>query len=212
MIIYMGVNMVQYVRYIGEPNDGIDTHKWKSYRSEYQWAYRQTHDKFNENQDIGAPVGHIIDPFARSCGWGTVTNDVDPRWHTDFHMDGADFLEDLVEQGFKARIILFDPPFSDRQNQEKYEQSDSNLYSSGDGRIGRCGLAIKKLLFPGAICIKLGYNSNAPTKGLELIRLATVSFGGTRNDVLISHWINPNNSLYSFEKVEFIGEDGEIII
>jgi len=204
--------MVQYVRYLGGSGDGADTHEWKAYRLEYEWAKRQTHGKFNEIPEIGEPVAHIIDPFARNCGWGTVTNDIDPRWHTDFHMDAADFLEDLVEQGYKARIILFDPPFSDRQNEEKYEQSDSNLYSAGDGRIGRCGKAIKKLLFPGAICIKLGYNSNAPTPGLECIRLCTVSFGGTRNDVIISHWINPNNSLYSFEKVEFLAEDGEIIV
>ena len=204
--------MVQYVRYIGNPGDGVDTHKWKSYKTEYEWAKRQTHGKFNDIQDTDEAVGHIIDPFARNCGWGTITNDIDPKWHTDFHIDGADFLEDLVEWGYKARIILFDPPFSDRQNEEKYEHATSNLYTTGDGRIGRCGEAIKKLLFPSAICIKLGYNSNAPTKGLELIRLATVSFGGTRNDVIISHWINPNNSLYSYQKPPFRGEDGQEVL
>ena len=209
--------MVEYIRYIGNPGDGVDTHKWKSYKAEYEWAKRQTHDKFNESWRYrllppDERIAHIIDPFARNCGWGTITNDIDPRWHTDYHLDGADFLEDLADQKIKAKIILFDPPFSDRQNEDKYEHGTSNLYCTGDGRIGRCGIAIKKLLFPGGICIKLGYNSNAPTKGLELIRLATVSFGGTRNDVIISHWINPNNSLYSYQKPPFKAEDGQEVV
>ena len=37
----------------------------------------------------------ILDPFARDCKYGTVTNDLNPEFDTDFHMDALDFLKML---------------------------------------------------------------------------------------------------------------------
>ncbi len=36
--------------------------------------------------------GTIVDPFANSCEYGTITNDLNPEFHTDYHLDALKFL------------------------------------------------------------------------------------------------------------------------
>ena len=36
--------------------------------------------------------GVVIDPFANSNKLATITNDLDERYETDYHMDATDFL------------------------------------------------------------------------------------------------------------------------
>lgn len=38
------------------------------------------------------PNGVIIDPFANDSKLGTVTNDIDTNYKTDFHLEATDFL------------------------------------------------------------------------------------------------------------------------
>ena len=121
---------------------GKDTHTWKQYRSEFEWALKQTN----------TIEGEIVDPFARKCKWGTITNDIDENQPTDFHLDGADFLEQLPSSS--AKIILFDPPFSSSQS-EKYEVGNTNLYASGDGRIARMNKEIGRIMKPGGNILNL---------------------------------------------------------
>ena len=40
---------------------------------------------------IGAKI--IVDPFANTSKFGTVTNDIDPSMPTDYHMNARDFLQ-----------------------------------------------------------------------------------------------------------------------
>ena len=148
----------------------------------FQWALKCT----------STIEGEIIDPFARKCPWGTITNDIDENQPTNFHLDGADFLQLQGDQ--TAKIILFDPPFSGRQA-EKYEVGDLNLYGTGDGRIGRMNQCMARIIKPGGIILKLGYNTSRPHKSLTLKRVSILTFGGTRNDVLISAWMRENRSL-----------------
>lgn len=179
---------MQIVRTRGGSYDGIDTHKWKSYQMEWDRAIRFAFGPGWDRRD------RVYDVFARNCHWGDVRNDLNPEYDTDYNLDCADFLELMAEQyPASAGIILFDPPFSDRQSAEKY--GTTNLYTAADGRLKRCGEAMKQLLAPGGVVLKVGYNSNSPAPGLELIRVHLVSFGGTRNDVIFTHWKNPNRRL-----------------
>jgi hypothetical protein len=182
---------IDFERHLGASGDGIDTHKWNTYQREYHIALRMANHQFDDL---------IIDPFARKCKWGHIRNDLDENMPTQYHLDGADFMEliatDLQYQ-YAASLILFDPPFSSSQA-KKYEIGDQNLYAQSDGRIPRIGNASLQLLRPGGIFLKLGYNSNKPAKGLELVRVALASFGGTRNDVIFSHWMKVNFTLNDF--------------
>ena len=181
---------MELVRSAGGLNDGIDTHTWKSYRTEWDRACRFA---WGHSWDSRT---RVYDPFARNCYWADIRNDIDTSFDTDYNLDCADFLELMAEQyPQSAGIILFDPPFSNRMSQDKYPSGDTNLYTAADGRLKRCGEAMKQLLAPGGMVLKAGYNSNSPVPGLELKRIHLVSFGGTRNDVIFSHWRNPNRSL-----------------
>lgn len=68
--------------------------------------------------ESGAKV--IVDPFANDEKIATITNDLDPQYGTDYHMDAVDFLKQLKE-GI-ADMVLYDPPYSSRQVSESYKK------------------------------------------------------------------------------------------
>jgi len=70
---------------------------------------------------IGVLIGrHIygksIDPFANSNRLATTTNDLDPDFDTDHHLDALDFLKLFEDESID--VVLFDPPYSPRQVSE----------------------------------------------------------------------------------------------
>ena len=75
---------------------------------QYQ-AYSGTHSKIRKR----------LYPFAAGNRLANVTNDIDPQYDTDFHMDATDFLNlfklDSVD------TVLYDPPYSPRQVAECYK-------------------------------------------------------------------------------------------
>ena len=73
--------------------------------------------EFVEKYIDGASV--IIDPFANDCKYGTITNDLNPEYDTDYHMDALDFLKKIKTES--ADVVLYDPPYSLRQVVECYK-------------------------------------------------------------------------------------------
>ena len=53
--------------------------------------------------------GVIVDPFANSNKIGTITNDIDEQYDTDYHMDAFDFLKMLESNSVDT--VLYDPPY-----------------------------------------------------------------------------------------------------
>ncbi len=72
--------------------------------------------------DPGNSGGELysIDPFANDSKLATVTNDLDPDYDTDHHLDAYDFLK-LFEKD-SVDLVLFDPPYSPRQVAECYKK------------------------------------------------------------------------------------------
>ena len=64
----------------------------------------------------------IVDPFANSNRFGTITNDLDPQYATDYHMDATDFLSMLDDD--MADMVLWDPPYC-------YDNTSEILTDSG---------------------------------------------------------------------------------
>jgi len=172
----------------GSAGASRDTHNGIAYRTAWKKAGALT----------SALSGHVVDPFARSCDWGTITNDINSKYATTFNLEALEFLEKLHEDGVKARIVLMDPPFSDNQS-EKYakevEGEVPNFYACDSGHASKVFKAASNLLVPGGILVKLGYNTSRPHPSLELVHLYVFNLGGMRNDVLISLWRNPNQTL-----------------
>lgn len=61
----------------------------------------------------------IVDPFANGCQIGTITNDLNSKFDTTYHLDALDFLKLIEDES--ADVVLYDPPYSPRQVKECYE-------------------------------------------------------------------------------------------
>jgi hypothetical protein len=175
-----------FERFQGGSHDGIETSKCKYYVRGFNKALFMTRSL----------EGEIIDPFARNCKWGTITNDMDPEIKTvDYNLESLEFMRLMKTNS--SKMVLFDPPFSDRQA-KKYELGDTNLYCTGDGRIGKLCKEVERVLKPGGLMVKLGYNSSKPTKNFDLLHCMVVNFGGTRNDVILTIWRKNTTTLEDF--------------
>lgn len=137
-------------------------------------------DKYNH--------GYSIDPFANSNKLGTVTNDLDPEFDTDYHMDALEFLKMFEDESVDT--VLYDPPYSPRQVSESYKKFDMTVdyqttsakyWSDHKKEIGRL---VKK----GGHVITCGWNSGGIGKkyGFEIVEILLVSHGGWHNDTIVT--------------------------
>ena len=51
-----------------------------------------------------------IDPFANKCKLAKVTNDLNPEYDTDYHLDAVDFLKQFEDNSID--FVFYDPPYS----------------------------------------------------------------------------------------------------
>lgn len=132
--------------------------------------------------------GKIIDPFANSNKIATITNDLDPQYDTDYHMDATDFLKMFDDNSVDT--VLYDSPFSPRQVSECYkklgktvnmETTQASYWSKQKEQIGRI---VKK----GGIVITCGWNSGGIGKkyGFEIQEILLVAHGGWHNDTIVT--------------------------
>ena len=63
--------------------------------------------------------GVIIDPFANENKLAGITNDLDERFDTTYHLDATEFLKLMDNES--VDVVLYDPPYSPRQVSECYK-------------------------------------------------------------------------------------------
>lgn len=128
----------------------------------------------------------IIDPFANNSKIATVTNDLNPDFNTDFHMDAFDFLKMFDNNSID--VVLYDPPYSTRQVSESYKNIGKEvtaLDTSANWRKKHLD-EIQRILKPNGIAICFGWNTNGvgKTRGFEMVEVLIVAHGGSHNDTL----------------------------
>jgi len=175
----LGEGRMRFSRIQGGSSDSRNTHQSHYYELGFERMLNGSRD----------PV--VVDPFARNCSWGTLTNDIDPETNASNHMDALCWLESLDRQS--ADFVLFDPPFSKRQADEKYA-GHVNVYTD-PGYVKKCFKEIASILKPGGKVLILGYNSSKHSKILELEEGWIVNFGGNRNDVVMTIWRKAQTTL-----------------
>jgi hypothetical protein len=122
------------------------------------------------------------DPFARNCEWAyPYTNDIDFSTKACYHLDALAFLKHWDNDSFD--YVLWDPPFSKRQADEIYE-GHNNVYTV-PGYVKQCFDEIFRILRPGGMVLKLGYNSSCP-QGFQIEKGYIVNMGGNINDVIMT--------------------------
>ena len=186
-----------FERFKGGSNDSIDTSQSRYYQRAFKIGV-----SFIDKKIIKKPS---IDPFARDCTWADVTNDLDTSKKAMFNLDALNFIKTFENNSIK--LILFDPPFS--TSQEKKYAFNSNLYAADSNKISQLYKEAFRVLSPGGVMVKLGYNSTRPHPGLKLKHLILVNFGGSRNDVIVSIWRKEQTTLDLFLLEKNIGDEQE---
>ena len=131
----------------------------------------------------------IIDPFANSCKYGTITNDLSPEFDTDYHMDALEFLKMFENES--ADCVIYDPPYSLRQVSECYKGvgREVTMETTQASWRSRHLDEIARVLKPNGKVMCFGWNSSGvgKTRGFELLEILLVPHGGSKNDTICTY-------------------------
>ena len=130
--------------------------------------------------------GIWIDPFANKGETGAITNDLNPNYNTDYHMDALDFLKMFNDESVDG--VLYDPPFSARQISECYQGVGKKVTGKDTSSAfwGDQKKEIARIVKKGGKVISFGWNSGGigKTKGFKIERILLVPHGGWHNDTI----------------------------
>lgn len=131
-------------------------------------------------------TGLWIDPFANKSKYATITNDLNPLYDTDYHLDALDFLKLFADKSVDG--VLYDPPFSPRQVAECYHGVGMNVTSETTRQSfwSNQKQQISRIVKTGGKVISLVWNSGGigMKYGFEIKRILLVPHGGSRNDTI----------------------------
>ena len=130
--------------------------------------------------------GVWIDPFANENKIATITNDLNPNFDTNYHLDALDFLKLFKDDSIDG--ILYDPPYSPRQVSECYnnfgynvtkDMTKASFWSNHKKEISR-------ILKIGGKVITFGWNSGGigTSYGFLKTKILLVPHGGWHNDTI----------------------------
>ena len=127
-----------------------------------------------------------IDAFANKSKVATITNDLNPDYDTNYHMDALEFFKMFGDNSVDG--VLYDPPYSLRQVVECYKGMGVGITQETTQSSWRSKHIdeIKRILKPGGKAICFGWNSSGVGKvrGFELNRILLVPHGGSHNDTI----------------------------
>lgn len=130
--------------------------------------------------------GIWIDPFANKNKLANITNDLNPEYDTDYHMDALDFLKQFDDNSVDG--ILYDPPYSPRQVSECYKDFGYNVTwdTTKASFWTNHKKEISRILKPGGKVITFGWNSGGigDKYGFQKSKILLVSHGGWHNDTI----------------------------
>jgi hypothetical protein len=127
-----------------------------------------------------------IDPFANKNTFASITNDLNSKYKTTYHMDALDFLKLFDDESVDG--ILFDPPYSPRQISECYNEVGYNVTNETTRASfwGNLKKEIGRIVKVDGKVITFGWNSGGigQSYGFEITRILLVPHGGWHNDTI----------------------------
>jgi len=151
----------------------------------------------NSNTFSIKPIGELIsrhlsglsiDPFANSNKLATVTNDLNPEYDTNYHMDALAFLKLFGDNSID--VVLFDPPYSPRQVSECYKAMHMavNMQTTQSSFWANMKKEISRIVKPQGKVITCGWNSGGigKTAGFIQLEILLVPHGGWHNDTIVT--------------------------
>lgn len=134
------------------------------------------------------PKEKVIDPFANNSKIATITNDLNPDYDTDYHLDALDFLKMFGDNS--VDVVLYDPPYSLRQVSECYKNvgipvtMETTQSSWRKKHLDEIQRVVKR----NGIVVCCGWNSSGVgiTRGFELVEILLIAHGGSHNDTIVT--------------------------
>ena len=131
-----------------------------------------------------------LDPFAGQYSPAEITNDLDPKLPTLYHLEAADFVQAMIDAGVRYGGAVFDPPYSLTQVSRSYAGIGLRFTGKENptGGFPRVRDLLTELLPQGAYVVSFGWNTVGMGKkrGWEPIEYLICSHGGNRNDTLVT--------------------------
>lgn len=132
--------------------------------------------------------GLTIDPFANRSKLADITNDLDPQYDTDYHLDAERFLMGFPDASVDT--VLYDPPFSSRQVSECYKKLGMtvNMETTQNSYWRKQKEQISRIVKPNGIVISFGWNSGGigMKYGFDKLHIRLIAHGGNHNDTIIT--------------------------
>jgi hypothetical protein len=133
--------------------------------------------------------GFIVDPFANTCKYGTITNDLNPEYPTDYHMDALKFVKQLDTAC--ADLVLYDPPYSVTQASQCYksygkEKLDINISNSLYWSKLKDEIARITKIDGRVICCGWDTNGIGINRGFQMTDILLVCHGGIHHDTIVT--------------------------
>jgi len=129
-----------------------------------------------------------IDAFANTSKIATITNDLNPEYDTDYHMDALDFFKMFDNNSIDG--VFYDPPYSPRQVSECYKNVGIPVtMETTQSSWRRKHLdEIARIVKPNGKVLCFGWNSSGvgKTRGFELVEVLLVPHGGSHNDTIVT--------------------------
>ena len=127
-----------------------------------------------------------VDPYSGKHSPAELTNDLDPKMPSKYHLDAKEFC--LRLKGMYKGVIL-DPPYSYRQVKEHYKRAGIKLnrLDTTTNFYNRVMNAICDKIEIGGYAITCGWNSNGfgKKRGFKIIEILLVAHGGHRYDTIV---------------------------
>ncbi|HIS61123.1 MAG TPA: adenine-specific DNA methylase [Candidatus Scybalomonas excrementigallinarum] len=132
-------------------------------------------------------MGVSIDPFANESKMATITNDLNKKYNTDYHLDALQFLK--MFENASVDTVLYDPPYSPRQVAECYKQLDMtvNMQTTQSSYWSNQKREIGRIVRKGGHVITCSWNSGGIGKkyGFEIVEILLIPHGGWHNDTIV---------------------------
>ena len=139
-----------------------------------------------------------VDPFANTSELAKITNDLNPNYDTDYHMDATDFLKTFESNS--VDFVFYDPPYSLRQVSEVYKSVgiEVTMETTQSSWRSKHINEISRILKPSGLVICFGWNSAGVGKerGCELLEILLVAHGGSHNDTIVTVERKFTNNLF----------------
>ena len=125
------------------------------------------------------PIKDFID---KNLGWDFI----DPFPYP-YKQDAIKYLKTISSNTIYK--LVFDPPYSQRQLKEMYENKGISFNHKMDNSYwSNCKKEISRIIMPGGTVISFGWNTNGIGKkyGFEISKILIVPHGSQHNDTLVT--------------------------